>query len=118
MIVQIWHPVLESGSKKTPCLGFEGQKVYPDRRHVSVWHINAITPPPGAKGSVELDVKANVEERFPLYWFSARFFLGGAVFLNNNVLFLLLLPLFLKILGGKNVLGPEEGKSHLGEPSP
>ena len=46
MIVQIWYPVLESGSKKTPCLGFEGQKVYPDRRHVSVWHIYGITPPP------------------------------------------------------------------------
>ena len=30
--------------KKTPCLRFEGQKVYPDRRHVSVLHIYGITP--------------------------------------------------------------------------
>ena len=42
----MWHPVLEAGSKKMPCLRFEGQKVYLDRRHVSVWHIYGITPPP------------------------------------------------------------------------
>ena len=29
VIVQIWHHVLESGSKKTPCLGFEGPKSIP-----------------------------------------------------------------------------------------
>ena len=54
MIVQIWHPVLGSGSKKTPCLGIEGQKVYPDQRHVSIWHIYGITPPPGFNCSERL----------------------------------------------------------------
>ena len=44
--------------EKTPCPGFENQKIYPHRRHVSVWHIYGITPPPGNERNEKLEFKA------------------------------------------------------------